>query len=224
MGTGRVAANHDESRDVLEHRAVGRTHGPGADVAELMNSGVAAENDAIPHMHVAGDGRVVGHDDVVTDDAIMGDMYIGHQQVVAADGGHATVLHGAPMQGAAFANDIVVADDQPGRLTMVFLVLAILADGGELENPVALADGRRPTDHHVRSNDRSRTNLDIRPDQGPGADLDVISQPCGWINDRLRVNSTHTLCSAQMISPEQASLPSTRARQANFQMPRLLLR
>src|SRR5690606_25624074 len=92
------------------------------------------------------------------------------------------------------------------------------------EDAVAPADGGGPLEHHMGADHGAGSDFHIRTYQGPGTNLDVIRQPRGRINDRQRVNSTHTLCSAQMISPEQASLPSTLARQANFQMPRRLLR
>jgi hypothetical protein len=48
------------------------------------------------------------------------------------------------MDRGAFADDVVVADFEPARLAVEFLVGRIFADGRELEDAVALAEFRRP--------------------------------------------------------------------------------
>jgi hypothetical protein len=59
---------------------------------------------------------------------------------VAADGGDAAVLHGAGVEGAEFADHVAVADFQPRRLPLVFLVLRCLAERDEMEDLVVRAD------------------------------------------------------------------------------------
>ena len=130
-------------------------------MAELVDCGVATQNRTIAHMYMTGDGRIVGHDDVVTNHAVVGDMDIRHQQIVAANTGDALVLHGSAMQGTAFADDVVVTNHQPGRLTLVLLVLTLLAHRRELEYPVPAPDGRRPLDNNMGGYLRAGANLDV---------------------------------------------------------------
>ncbi len=122
----------------------------------------------------------------------------------------------------ALADDVVVTHLETSGLAGVLLVLALLTHGGELEDAIALAQACRPLDHHVRANHAARIDLDIGTDHTVRADLDVSGQTRSGIDDGGGMNQAIFL-SAQMISPSQASSPSTLARQANFQMPRLPL-
>ena len=194
------------------------------DAAELVNQGEAGEDRPVVDPHMAGQRGVVDQDAVVADHAVVADMYIGHQQVVTADGGFAAILHGATVDGHAFANHIVIADHQPGGLALVLEVRGILAHRGKLVDLVVLADHGRPLEHDMRTDHGTLADFHIGPDDRPRADLDIRSQLGRRIDDGARVDQTHSLRSAQMISAEQTSLPSTLARHSNFQMLRLTLR
>ena len=165
VGAGWVTTDHDEGRNILEHRAVGSTHGPGAQMAELMHRGVAAQNSAITHMHMPGDGGVVGHDDVIAQHTVMGHMHISHQQIMTANPGNTLILDCATVQGAPLAYDVMVANDQLGGLTLVFLVLTLLTHRGKLEDAVMLADRGRAAHHHMRSNHGTGANAHIGTNQ-----------------------------------------------------------
>src|SRR5690606_26437528 len=172
---------------------------------------------------VTGQGGVVDQDAVVADHAVVADMDVGHQQVVVADGGLAAVLHGATVDGHALADHVVIANDQAGRLALVLEVRSVLAHRGELEDLVVPADHGRALEHHVRADHGTLADFHIGPDDRPRADLDIRGQPGRWIDDGASVDQTHSLRSAQMISAEHTSLPSTLARHSNFQMLRLTL-
>src|SRR5713101_4910951 len=66
--------------------------------------------------------RAIGEDAVIADEAIMRDVAIGHEVIAAADAGRPGV-GGAAMDGDAFAEDIVVADFQTSRLSLVLQML-----------------------------------------------------------------------------------------------------
>ena len=161
---------------------------------------------------------------MVGDDAVVADMRVRHDQIVITDGGFGAILHGAAMNGDTLANHIVIADHQSSRLALVLQVRRIFAYRGELIDAIVPTDTGRPFDDHVRRDHRTLADFDIRTNDRPGPHLDVIRQPSGRIDDGARVDQTHISCSAQMISAEQTGLPSTVARQSNFQIPRLLLR
>ena len=51
----------------------------------------------------SGEGDAVGHDDVIADVHVVGDVGVGHEQVVAADDGEQSSALGAAMDGDEFA-------------------------------------------------------------------------------------------------------------------------
>ena len=69
---------------------------------------------------------------MITDPAIVSDMDIGHQQVIAAYLGQTTTTDGSTVDRNALTNSVAIADLQAGRLTSIFKVLRRLANGGKL--------------------------------------------------------------------------------------------
>src|SRR5690606_15292865 len=192
---------------------------------ELVHAGETAKDDAIADMHMTGDRGVVGEDAVIANDAIVGNMHIGHEKIIAADARQAVVLHGATMQGGTFANDIVVTNFQPRRLALVLLVLALLAHRGKLENTVALADTRRTTHYHVRTDHGAGTDFHIRADNGKRADFHISGQLGFRVNNRARMYhrlctlyQASCCCSATIKSAEATNLPSTCASPVNLRI------
>ena len=72
-------------------------HGVGANFKELVDAGVTSEDDPVCHLNMAGDADVIREYDVVTNLTVMGNMHIGHQQIIAADASYSTTTTGAPM-------------------------------------------------------------------------------------------------------------------------------
>ncbi|MNG13314.1 hypothetical protein D3C84_969870 [compost metagenome] len=52
-----------------------------------MNQGETGQDRPVIHVHVAGQRRVVHQNAVITDNAVMADVGIGHDQVVVTQGG-----------------------------------------------------------------------------------------------------------------------------------------
>ena len=120
-----------------------------ADARELMDARAGAEDGEVADLAVSGDHRVVGHDDVVADAAIVRHMGVGEEEAPIAD----DRLHGpvtcAGMHGDAFADDAIGADRQGGRLAGVFQILRSVADHGEREDLGAGADAGVACDDDV---------------------------------------------------------------------------
>src|SRR5690606_9692520 len=178
MGLSRLTTGHDIGRDISQHNAATRAHGIGANSAELMYQGTATQHDIITDMDVSTQGGIVSHDQMISQDAVMGDMHIRHQQVVATDPGFALILHRTPMDGATFANNVVVTNNQAGRFPLILLVLTLFSDTGELEYLVVFTNLGRALDHDMRVNHRSRANFHIVPDKGPRSDFNIFGNPC----------------------------------------------
>ncbi|MNP13907.1 hypothetical protein D3C76_1062070 [compost metagenome] len=223
-GLGRAAEHRDERRNIL---ANGRAHAGKrmrTNVAVLVDQGVARQDRPVPHVHMAGQRRVVDQDAMIANDTVVTDVRIGHDQVVVTDRGFRTVLHGATVNGHAFADHIVIADHQTRRFTLVLEVRGVFADRGKLVDAVVPADAGRALEHHMRADDRALPDLDIGAYDRPRADLDAIGQFGRGIDDGPRINQIHRERSAQVICAEQTGLPSTRARHSNFQIMLLRLR
>ena len=111
-----------------------------ADAAELMHAGEGADVGPIADGDVAGEGDAVGQDDVIADADVVGDVGVGHEQVVAADGGEQAAALGAAMDGDEFADAVAVADAGLGALAFVLEVLRGHADGAVRKEDIVLAD------------------------------------------------------------------------------------
>ena len=116
---------------VLNHDAVGADEGVPADAAELVDADEGADLGPIADGDVAGERDAVGQDDVIADADVVRDVRVGHEQVVAADGGEQAAALRAAVDGDEFADAVAVADAGLGALALVFQVLRGDADGAE---------------------------------------------------------------------------------------------
>ncbi|MNI13492.1 hypothetical protein D3C73_667220 [compost metagenome] len=169
-------------------------------------------------MHMARQCGVVHQDAVVANHAVVADVGIGHDQVVIAQGRFRTILDGATVDRHAFTDDVVITNHQAGFLALVLQVRRVLTHRGKLVDAIVLADSGRALEDHVRPDDCPLADFHTCADDRPRADLDTVSQDGRRIDDCARVNQTHSLRSAQMISAEQTGLPSTEAWHSNFQI------
>ncbi len=112
----------------------------GADAAELVHDSETAEDGVVVDNHMATQGGGIGHDHVVPQLTVVGDMSVGHQQVVVADAGGRCILQRAAVDGGEFADHVAITNLQPGLFAGVLFILGIFTDRGELEDAVVLAD------------------------------------------------------------------------------------
>jgi hypothetical protein len=104
----RLPGDQDERWDILSDRRPHGREAVHADSAELVHQGKAAQNGMVPDGNVAGERCVVGHDDIVPDLAIVGNVYVGHNPVVAADPGDTTAVLRTAIEGAIFSYRVAV--------------------------------------------------------------------------------------------------------------------
>jgi len=125
---------------------------------------------------------------MAADLAVMREMHVRHDPVVAADAGHSRVERGAAVDGDVLADGIAVADLDRGVLAGVFLVLRRRADRGEMEDAVAPADTRTPVEHHVRADPGALPQFDpgtddrVRPDRDVCCELRTVMDDGGGVN------------------------------------------
>jgi len=120
-----------------------------ANVTKLMHAGKAAKDRPVTDMHMACQGRIVGHDRLITNDAIVGNMHIRHDPVVITQNGLTFVLRRTATNRAVFANRVSITDDQSGWLTSIFLILWVVTDRCELVDMIVFADNGGAIDHNV---------------------------------------------------------------------------
>ena len=178
---------------------------------ELMHAGEAAENGPVVHRHVAAQGRIVGHDDMVAHDAVMSDVGRDHEQAVVADARQHAAVRRPRTHGHVLADDVVGADLETRRLAPVLGVLGRMTDRGEG------IDARTRPDACASCNDgvRDQTNLVAEHDVGShhavGADADALAELGAGLDDRGRVNIRHVSCrpgsSPSMSLPRPSGRP-----------------
>ncbi len=119
------------------------------------------------------------------------DVGVGHEQIVAADPGHATPLGGTAVDGAELPELVAVADLQPHLLAVELEVLGIEADGRLGVDAVLPADPRRAIDLGARSDLGAVADLDARSDHREGTHSDALAEPGGGIDHGQGMDQGH---------------------------------
>src|SRR5258706_15769908 len=81
---------------------------------ELMNSGIGTDVGAVFDEYVAGQGGGVGHNNPVTQEAVMRDVSLGHDEAVIADSGDPAAAGGAAVDRHKLPDPITPADFSGG--------------------------------------------------------------------------------------------------------------
>src|SRR5262245_7558455 len=122
-GHRRPAVGDHERRHVLIHLRHAADVGERADAPERVEGGHPPDGGAVFDDAMPGERGAVDHDDVVADDAVVGDVDVRHEQAVAADHGIGGLARGV-MDGRVLPDDGVVADaDTGGRARTELQVL-----------------------------------------------------------------------------------------------------
>jgi hypothetical protein len=79
---------------------------------ELMHQGKPAQYDLITHFDMTSKRGVVREDAVIPNNTVMGNMDIGHDQVVITNDGFIDTGSGTTVYGAAFSKGITVTDNE----------------------------------------------------------------------------------------------------------------
>jgi len=146
------------------------------DGAELVDAGKAGQRDPVAEGDVAGEGGIVGQHAMVADDTVVGDVHVGHDPVVVADAGDAATVAGTAADGGELEEGVAVADQQLGALAAVLLVLGIVAEGGVRMHDVVAAERGRAGDHRVRADPAAGADLHFGADDRERTDADVFGQ------------------------------------------------
>ena len=174
-------------------------HGVGANFQELVNANVASEDDPVCHLNMTGDADGIREYDVIPYLAVMGNMHIGHQQIIAADARYPAAATGAPVQGYTLANDIVITYLQPGLLTYILLVRRVFTYGTELIDLIIATDAGVRADDDIGSDVGVGTDTDIWPDNTLGSNTSSCIELSFGIDSGTAINR-HPSSSRRTIS------------------------
>ena len=101
----------------------------------------------------------------------MGNMAVGHDQIVVSQGGYASAALGAPVDGHIFPYRVAVADNHFRAFAPEFQILGHIADRSKLEYSAVIADTCGPFDDNMRSDPGPCADDDLVADNRVGADL-----------------------------------------------------
>ncbi len=155
----------------------------GAHATKLMNSRKSAAYYPIAQMNVPRQCRIICKYCLIADNAVMRDMAIGHDPVVIAQHRFTGVLNCAAADCTKLANRVAITNTQTRRLTSVFLVLGVIANGGELIDVVVLADACRTVNNNVAINLAPPADLDAITNHGIRTYFDIVRDDCRGRND-----------------------------------------
>ena len=208
---------------VLRNARLSADEGEITDIDELVDCGKSTHDHLVSDNDVTGQGRGVGQDVVVADDAVMSDMGVSHHQVVRTNLGHASSTFSATVDGGKFADLVAISDLEPGLFTVKFEVLRFSSDTCHGMNMVLGAECREALYLRPGVNDGSITDANIffddriRADRDPGAKARIRMDDCGGMNCRCLHQSSLGTTDAVRI-PSATTLPSTIALPLVFHM------
>jgi hypothetical protein len=165
-----------ERKDVAGDRRSAADEGVSADAHEVVHRAQRTNRGPILDDDVAAQGRGVGHDYVVADRAVVSDMGVSHDEVVAADASEASALDGTAIDGDELANDVVVANFEPRGLAVVADILRSKADGGKRKEVIMSSDFRGTIDGDVGDQFAGFAEFHVCADGAVRADF------AGWMN------------------------------------------
>jgi hypothetical protein len=135
-----------------------------SDPGELMDSREAADNGVIFDMDMSAEGGDVGHDNMIIQFAVMGNMSIRHQHIVIANNRHADIGAGGTVDSGKFPDYVEVADDHAGLLAAELQILRRGADRAELKDAAAFAYMGVVIDYGMRADYGIFADLNIGAD------------------------------------------------------------
>src|SRR6516162_3171230 len=166
-------------------------HGVLTDSDILVDGGKPTEYGIVVDYDVSPEGRVVGHDHIIADLAVMGDMRPHHEQAVVANAGDHPATDRPWVHCHIFADPVVPPDNEFGRLTAVFEVLRFETDRCERKDARVLANRCPAIDHGVRADRDSGGEHHVLADHAVGPDNDIVGKRCPRRYDGRGVDLRH---------------------------------
>jgi len=179
---GRIAVGDHEGGHVLNDLGAAADDGMTPNAAKLVDPAEAADNGVVLHHHMTGQGAIVGENDMMADQAIVGDVGVGQEIVMVADDGLATRA-GSAIDRAELPEAVGIPDFQMGGLDGVFEILGPLADRGEGEESVAIPNHGGAGHADMAGQHIAAAESNPGSDHTVGTDLVVVADLGGWVDE-----------------------------------------
>ena len=175
---------HGDDRQAGDHREL-------TDAVELMDDAATGDDGFGVDVRVSGAARVVDEDDIVTDDRVMTNVGVDHQEdAVADDGGD--VGFGRGVDGRVFADEAMLSDFDAtgGHAELELKILGGKAQAGVGVHSCARADFCGTVDADVADEVDASAERAVAADDAVRADDDVVSEngfgrdDCGGMDSR----------------------------------------
>ena len=111
----------------------------------------------------------IGQDDVICNDAVMGDVAICHDETVAADAGDSAPRRRPTVNRHALADRVVVTDLEPRSFTFELQVLWLKSQSGEWKHPIIRAHFRWAFEDDMGEQFAVLSHINIFTDNAKGA-------------------------------------------------------
>lgn len=164
----------DERWNVLGRGRHAAEQNQAPDAAVLVYGAVPGKKNAVFQQAMAAQKGTIGQDTLVANDAIMGNMAAGHEEIVVTNPGFKPFI-GASMDRHIFAEDIVLPNDGACFFAAEFQVLRKFAQYGAAVNHVRFAHLERAYEHRMRTDHTSRTQADATIKDGVRPNLAIFT-------------------------------------------------
>ncbi len=149
-----------------------------------MHDDASGDSGVVMNVDVSAEERGIGHDHSAADLAIVGDMATRHDEGVAAESRDASLLFRAAIDRDAFANHVLISEDDLGVTAAIANVLRLAPNNRAGENTVVLADRDMSDDGHAIDQLSAAADANVRSDDAERADMDAVVQLGTRIDDR----------------------------------------
>src|SRR4030042_6805625 len=149
-----VSSGHRLGRKVLDHAGYPTDHRMSTNPAELMDRNQSANNRMIFDENVSSQGCHIGHDHIIPNLTVVGDMGVGHDKSLISKNGFSAPFDRSSMEGDVLPNDIMIPHLQEGGLSPVSKGLGRFSDGAKLIDLTFLSNLSPLPDDHMGSDPR----------------------------------------------------------------------
>ena len=166
--------------------------GEAADTDELVDGRPAAHESFVADGDMPAQQDGIGKDNIRADMAIMTDMATDHEHASVADAGGMfwSGIDGA-VYGSGFADDDVVADDQPSASAVVFEVLRGEPDISGGTDTAVFANSCMAMDMTMLIDDGAGAKRDVGFNDAVSADLHIVGKLGAGIDNCRRMDFAH---------------------------------
>ena len=160
----------------MEHSAQAANKTVATNGRVMVNRDRTTDCDRIRNVDMPAQHGAVGHDQVITDLAIMGNMHTSHQKAVITKLGDPVFLFARAIDRDTFADRIVIANQNTGSASTETDILGFTTNDGARMDMIMTAHDDSSLDHHVAFKGCIVPNLHIGTDVAERTNLDVITE------------------------------------------------